>query len=598
MRAISDGYVLFDDEDVWRKVRGPAKVDVISETSPSERTAAFAVRGPRAQVLLSESLDKPGISDLGVYSGIEAGYDGHRVLIAGDSYGKGETWYSVYGPATVLQQLWAALEEAGGQATPAPDARHALRRAAVLPASWSDSTAERDASPYVNTHPELFSLDKPYFVGQHKLPLPDVEGEKEAFAWATPRNVALKRTPLYEEHVRLGAKIVSFAGWEMPVWYTRVSEEHQAVREAAGLFDVAHMGTLGVCGPHAADFLDLVTVNYVRWLEDGDSQYSAFLDPSGHILDDVIVYRRAWDRYFVVVNAANFDKDWAWLNAVNRNKVIVDLDRPWVNVLHSVELHDLRHPESGVEQRVDIALQGPNSLAILLACTTEPTQRTALRRLGRTQFVEMQIEGMNLLVSRTGYTGEEMGFELYVHPDHAVALWHMLLERGAPLGLMPCGLAARDSLRIEAGLPLYGHELGGNLDITQSEAGFGAYVKYHKPFFIGRTPYRRYDEGRKRQIVRFAIDEQGVRPIRGGDHGEPVVNRRGKVTGTVTSCAIIGERQIGMALVEERYAEVGSELFIYPEARKAVGKAPAEFAVGDAVALPVRATILPRFPQR
>ena len=197
------------------------------------------------------------------------------------------------------------------------------------------------------------------------------------------------------------------------------------------------------------------------------------------------------------------------------------------------------------------------------------------------------------MISQTGYTGEKVGYELYVHPDRAVALWRLLLERGAAFGIQPCGLAARDSTRIEAGLPLYGHELAGPLAISQNEAGFGAYVMYHKPFFVGRDPYKARDDQSERAIVRFQVGERGARALRGG---EPVVNRRGRVIGHVTSCALVGERQVGMALVEARYATPGTALFLYPETRKAVSKSPAAFETGDTVALPVQAEVLPRFP--
>jgi glycine hydroxymethyltransferase len=207
--------------------------------------------------------------------------------------------------------------------------------------------------------------------------------------------------------------------------------------------------------------------------------------------------------------------------------------------------------------------------------------------------VEGELSGIPVLVSRTGYTGEDVGYELYVHPDRAVELWRLLLERGAAHGIQPCGLAARDSTRIEAGLPLYGHELAGSLGISQNEAGFGAYVKYHKPFFVGRGPYVADNEASTRGIARFQVGERGARALRGG---EPVVNRRGRVIGRVTSCALVGERQVGMALVEARYATPGTALFVYPETRRAVSKAPVDFESGDTVGLPVQAEVLSRFP--
>jgi glycine hydroxymethyltransferase len=322
------------------------------------------------------------------------------------------------------------------------------------------------------------------------------------------------------------------------------------------------------------------------------------LDENGHILDDVWVYRLAWDRYFVVVNAANFDKDWAWLNAVNNNEVILDRDRPWVQILHPATLRNLKDPSSGADQRVDIALQGPKSQGVLLACSDDPVMASRLRRLKRTNMMQSTLRGIDLLIGRTGYTGEDVAYEIYVHPDNAVALWRLLLDVGEHFGVKPCGLAARDSTRIEAGLPLYGHDLAGPLNVTQNEAGFGAYVKYHKPFFVGRTPYKAYSGTTKRQIVRFGITQTGARAIRGGEHGEPVANKRGKIIGTVTSCTLVGDRQIGLALVEDRYTETETELFIYPQVRGAACKAPEEFSVGDTTVLPVPAVVLTRFPPR
>jgi glycine hydroxymethyltransferase len=266
-----------------------------------------------------------------------------------------------------------------------------------------------------------------------------------------------------------------------------------------------------------------------------------------------------------------------------------------VGVLHPATLRNLKDEASGPDRRVDIALQGPNSLQILLACTDDPATRSKLNRLQRTKFVEAPLGGIDLLIARTGYTGEDVGFELYVHPDRATELWSLLLDKGQAFGILPCGLAARDSTRIEAGLPLYGHELAGPSSITQSEAGFAAYVKYHKPFFVGRTPYKAYSDSSTRRIARFHVTERGARALRGG---EAVANRRGKVVGAVTSCALVGDRQIGMVLVSERYAEEGTDLFIYPKSGKAVIKSPQQLGVGDTVPIPIHAAVLPRFPER
>ncbi len=420
---------------------------------------------------------------------------------------------------------------------------------------------------------------------------------KPTFAWSEPIDPPLQRTPLYQEHVGLSARLIPFAGWEMPVWYSSVGQEHRAVRQAAGLFDVAHMGTIGVGGPHAATFLDLVCTNLISTIKPGGSRYSTMLDIDGRILDDMWVYRLAEDDFLVVVNASNFAQDCAWLNAVNRGEVIIDREQPDRCVEQPACLRNLHDKTGGSEQRVDIALQGPASLSILLACAADTAQSQRLSQLKRTHITRATLSGIDLLIARTGYTGEKVGFELYVHPDQAASLWRLLLEQGRPLGLEPCGLAARDSLRTEAGLPLYGHELAGPLSISPTEAGFATYVKLDKPFFIGQTPYREAHHQLRRQIARFQVTDKGARAIRGGAHGEPVVNKRGRVVGTVTTGVSVGDGQVGMALMDARSVEVGSEVFIYPETRQAVARLPAEFRWGDTVAVPVRAVIIDRFPQ-
>jgi glycine hydroxymethyltransferase len=447
---------------------------------------------------------------------------------------------------------------------------------------------------------DLFCLTKPYFVGQAALARLRPDSNKEEFLWQEPKDPPLRRTPLYEVHKQLTRKIIPFAGWEMPVWYTSVSEEHQAVREAAGLFDVAHMGVLEVSGPHAASYLDTVTTNYVRWLDPGQSEYSYLLDPDGKVIDDIMIYCRARDRYLIVVNAANAEKDWAWLNAVNEGQVILDRDNPAIMVEGKALVRDLKDPAHGSDQRVDLALQGPASLTILQDLTGDMRVKEALAHVRRTDLIEVTLSGIDLVIARTGYTGEEIGYEIFVHPDRAVDLWDLLLETGAAYGIKPCGLAARDSTRIEAGLPLYGHELAGPLDIIPHEAGFPGYVKFHKPFFVGRNPAIEQSARSDRILVRFRVDETGVRALRGGEHGEAVVNKRGNYIGRVTSATLVGGFQLGLALVDQRYAEPGTPLAIYPAAsgKGPTVKAPADLAKGDSAVLPVWATVMPRFPER
>jgi glycine hydroxymethyltransferase len=469
----------------------------------------------------------------------------------------------------------------------------------VSGAGWQ-SMATDARTLYNEGFRELFCLTKPYFVGQAALASVRPDSDRKEFAWQEPEDAPLRRTPLYDVHRALTRKIIPFAGWEMPVWYTSVSDEHQAVREAAGLFDVAHMGVFEVTGPHAASFLDTTTTNYARWLDPGQSQYTYLLGPDGRVIDDIMVYCRARDRYLVVVNAANAEKDWAWLNVVNEGQVIIDRENPATTLEGKAILRDLKDPAAGPDQRVDLALQGPASLSILRALAADQYVRDKLGRVRRTDLIEVSLSGIDLVIARTGYTGEEWGYEIFVHPDRAVEFWSLVLEKGAEYGVKPCGLAARDSTRIEAGLPLYGHELAGPLDIIPHEAGFPGYVKFHKPFFVGRQAVMERAARSKRALVRFQVDQTGVRALRGGEHGESVVNKRGKYVGRVTSCTLVGGFQIGLALVDRRYGEPDTPLAVYPapSGRGPAVKAPADLSQGDSAVLPVWVTVLPRFPER
>ncbi|NLF03022.1 MAG: glycine cleavage system aminomethyltransferase GcvT, partial [Anaerolineales bacterium] len=438
-------------------------------------------------------------------------------------------------------------------------------------------------------HPERFALRKTFFVGQRSLAEAASVADKAAWSWREPE-LPVRRTPLYEHHRSLGAKMVPFAGWEMPVWYTSVSEEHRAVREAAGLFDVAHMGVFEVEGPHATTFLDAVCSNYIAWLDDGQSCYAYLLDPAGQIIDDVMVYHCQPERYLMVVNASNEAKDWDWLSAVNERRVVIDQARPWVEINAPAVLRNLKDPCTGARQRRDLALQGPASLATLQALAATCELRDSLARIRRTELTECELVGIPLVIARTGYTGEDIGYEILVHPDRAAELWQALLEAGAPFGVRPAGLGARDSTRTEAGLPLYGHELAGPFAISPIEAGFPGYVKYHKPFFVGRQPLLDREADRSREIVRFRLDEKGVRRPQLGD---PVTNRKGQIIGQVTSCSIDADGYLlGLAIIDRRYTSQDTALAIF-----VTGGAPLEETLlrGSRVTLPIGATVLSRF---
>jgi glycine hydroxymethyltransferase len=433
---------------------------------------------------------------------------------------------------------------------------------------------------------------KPFYLGMKKIegtPLPD-------FHWIEGESSEPKKTPLHEIHQKMGAKMVPFAGWDMPVWYSSVVEEHLATRQAAGLFDVSHMGVYQAEGPNASIFLDAVCANDILALEVGESCYTHLLDPHARVIDDCLVYRRADEKYLVVVNASNDDKDWAWLNGVREGKFLVDLEIPATQAFgHSVILRNLRDPREGEDMRVDIALQGPKSREILLALGCSSGDRKKIMALKRTELCEAIVGDFDLVVSRTGYTGEKMAFELFVHPKKAPALWDALMMVGNQLGLKPCGLGARDSLRTEAGLPLYGHEFTEDGCLGVAEGGFGFYVKTYKPWFIGRQAFIDKEKVRTKVVARFRFTEKAVRMAHNGD---PVLDGKGRVIGYVTSCAVDSEGFLtGQAFIEEKSSLEGTPVTIFQSASKNGLPAPAELKPGDRFTLPTPATILSRFPK-
>lgn len=437
---------------------------------------------------------------------------------------------------------------------------------------------------------------KPYFIGRERRasagdPLPP-------FVWDEPADPPILTTALHETHKALGARMVPFAGYDMPVWYSSVGEEHAAVRETAGLFDVSHMGVLDATGPHALEFLNTVTGNDVASLAVGESQYSHFLMPDGAVIDDLMVYRVADETYLVVVNASNNDKDWGWLNAVNEGQVMIDADRPWARVQHPAVLRDLRDPRHVADCRVDIALQGPRSADILIALSGDDAAFAKhLKAMPWAGVMRGNPGGFDLIISRTGYTGERVAYELFIHPDRVVELWNALLAAGESFGIKPCGLASRDSTRTEAGLPLYGHEMAGAHGLNPADAGFGSFVKMWKPFFIGRRAFVEHEGTRDRVIVRFRMNEKGVRRPETGD---PVLDRRGKVIGHVTSCAIDAEGYLlGQAIVPQSMSEPGTPLSVY---QLGGGTRPIKAAdrtdLGSRLPMPDPAVVLTRFPER
>ena len=344
-----------------------------------------------------------------------------------------------------------------------------------------------------------------------------------------------KITPLYEEHINLGAKMIAFGGWDMPIDYpSGIIKEHNAVRQAAGLFDVSHMGEFCIVGSNALEFTQKVSANDASRLAVGQIQYSFLLNESGGVIDDILVYRFDDNGFMLVVNAGNLEKDWQWLRT---------------NEMTGVKIDDVSN------ERALLALQGPKAQEIMYSVLGElfaggiilsssgPVMSLSLLRYYHFAYSEMC--GEIVSISRTGYTGED-GFEIFCHSKDAVDIWRILLEKGKDYGLIPCGLGARNTLRLEAGMPLWGHEL--SEDRIVLDANLGRFIGWDKKDFIGKQALVHYGKSMLNQFfVGLIMDGRQI-----ARDGYEVYDSEGKdKIGTVTSGAPSPtlEKNIAMAYI-------------------------------------------------
>lgn len=345
-----------------------------------------------------------------------------------------------------------------------------------------------------------------------------------------------KKTPLYEAHVKHGGKIVPFAGFLLPVQYgTGVITEHMAVRTACGLFDVSHMGEFLLTGPDAVKNLNQILTNDYTTMYDGQARYSPMCNDNGGVVDDLIVYKVRDEHYFIVVNAANIDKDFAWMKG---------------HVFGDVTLENIS------ENVAQIALQGPKAQEILekLVAKEEIPEKYYSANF------HTEVKGMKCVISRTGYTGED-GFEFYVGAEHAEELWELLLETGKEEGLIPCGLGARDTLRLEAAMPLYGHEMTD--DITPLEARLGMFVKMGKEDFIGK---KAIEEKGEQKVIRVGLKVTGRGIVR--EHEDVYVgDTKIGTTTSGTHCPYL-KAPLAMALVDVAYKEPGTAIEVDVRGRR------------------------------
>jgi aminomethyltransferase len=350
----------------------------------------------------------------------------------------------------------------------------------------------------------------------------------------------MRRTPLYAAHRRAGAKMVAFAGWEMPVQYKGVIDEHLAVRSRAGLFDVSHMGEIEVRGAGALEFCQRLTANDLSRVKLFQAQYNLLLNEQGGVIDDVIFHRLQPEIFFICVNASNTEKDFDWIERQAAGRVEV---------------------ENVSAKYAQLALQGPLAASIL-----QPLTAHNLAGLKSFYFAFADVASIRCLVARTGYTGEE-GFELYCDGANAERLWSTLLEAGAPVGLVPVGLGARDTLRLEKAYPLYGHELDNTT--TPLEAGLEWVTKFSKPVFMGREILlRQKDAGVTRKLVGLQLLEPGIA------RGEYGLFKNGKSIGRVTSgtkSPSVG-KSIALGYVASEEAVIDNVVEVEIRARKVPAK--------------------------
>lgn len=340
----------------------------------------------------------------------------------------------------------------------------------------------------------------------------------------------LQRTPLFDVYALYGGKTIDFGGWELPVQFSSIKEEHEAVRTKAGLFDVSHMGEIVVQGKDSLPYLQRLVTNDVSKLKDGQAQYTAMCYEDGGTVDDLLVYKIEENQYLLVVNASNIEKDFEWMQKNLEGELTIDN----VSALYG-----------------QLALQGPIAQTVLQRLTEQD-----LSEIGFFKFkTQVNVKGREFLVSRTGYTGED-GFEIYGAPDDITSLWHSILEEGKEDGVLPCGLGSRDTLRFEACLALYGQEL--SKDITPLEAGIAFVVKLKKEDeFIGQQALiKQKESGVPRKLVGLEMIDKGI-----PRHGYSVFKENqliGEITTGTQSPTL--KKNIGLGLIETQYADLGTEV--------------------------------------
>ena len=343
----------------------------------------------------------------------------------------------------------------------------------------------------------------------------------------------MKTTAFTEKHIALGAKMHEFAGYNMPIEYSGINDEHLTVRNGVGVFDVSHMGEFWVKGPNAQTFLQKITSNDVSALTLGKAQYSCFPNGKGGIVDDLLVYYYAENKYLLVVNASNIEKDWNWCVANNTEGAELENASDWM---------------------AQLAVQGPKATEMLQKLTPIDLSEIPYYNFKVGSFAGVE----DVILSNTGYTGAG-GFELYFHPEHADKIWNALFETGAEYGIKPIGLGARDTLRLEKGFCLYGNDIDDSTSPIEANLGWITKFTAGKNFIDRPLLEKQKAEGVTRKLVRFELSERGI-----PRHGYDIVNKNNEIIGQVTSGTMLpdSKKGIGMGYVKTEYSKAGSIIYI------------------------------------
>ncbi len=542
LHMLSDGHVEIERDDPYLTVDGPVVIKSVD-------SGYFDHASMGEALILGEESDKLiesifGVGNTRPLSVVEIPFRDRTLFGIRTLTAQGTAAWKIIGTQQLLAELLERVSRTCQLRIPG-DAQSGDELFDVKPEI--DGAVRALAGSGSGIEPEVGSLiagSKPYFIGQAWLPkAANLNKKRFSFEEINSSGNHSKPSPLASCHRALGATFTNFAGCQMPLYYTSNIDELQSIRKNVGLFDLSYKVLLGFQGNGAERFLDLVLTEYIPQLDTGGSCRACILSPEGMIISDCILYRLAYDYFIMELDPYNAQMAESWLRAVAAREVIIDLARPGVEVDKSCSITNLK---TCSDPLIVLALQGPKSTAIIKSLLNANKSSNILNNLSKGHITELSFAGFSGWIANRGYTREAVGYEIFAPQSKAESLWNALMNVGFDHSLAPIGLSAADSLRIEAGLPLYGKELAGPYHISPMEAGFGSCIKLHKPFFVGRQYMLSHSPSRKIVRLRAEIDAANLTKL------EPTIhNESGKIIGVTTSTASTSEQYYGLGLLDE-----------------------------------------------